>query len=193
MDKKNQQSTSAVQSIPNTSAMNNMPSTSATNNIPSTSMSSVASTTANGNKHLLKIPYSLEGIHIYQTYKIKLGNVYDPSKLWIIIHVEELELFTQQLTTEYNTQKQIIPTEELKKDLVCIVRTNDQFHRAVILNPSQPKAESIKVFMVDKGVFLNTTKDEIFYINEKHCKQPRFAIRACLYAIAPNSMSTLLM
>lgn len=137
----------------------------------------------------LKIDYSLKDINDGKTYEIKIENIYDPSKLWIIVYFQELKLFMRYLKTYYgNIENRIrVPVFKLEKYLTCVIESNSNFYRATILPLLLPEGEKVRVFLVDYGKFVNVEINNIYYILQKHCVVPRFALRACLLYIAPPS------
>lgn len=141
------------------------------------------------NSECFEVPHNLDDMEVGEIYEIKVKNIFDPSKLWVIIHFKELMLFTRYLTIYYsNDENRIkIPIFKLRKYLTCIIERNSNYHRAVILPIFLPE-EKLRVFLIDEGTFINVNINKIYYMLQRHSEVPRFALRACLINIAPPSM-----
>lgn len=135
----------------------------------------------------LKLPdFCIDHIKTGTCYQIKVGNIYDLSKFWIIINFKELALFDKYLTHFYSTNsKKPIPATEVEANLICIIYRNKSYHRAKILPTVLPEPKKIRVFMIDCGYIGNVDIENVFYIDEKHKSTPRFAYRACLANLSP--------
>lgn len=136
---------------------------------------------------LLEVPYTLENINIGEVYEIKVENIYDPSKLWVIVHFKELNVFTKYLKFWYGNEENRVkvPKFKIKKNLVCIIDRNSIFHRAIVLPLLLPDKDKVRVFLVDYGTFININVSNVYYILQKHLEVPRCALRACLVNIEP--------
>ncbi|KAG5870116.1 hypothetical protein JTB14_025999 [Gonioctena quinquepunctata] len=131
------------------------------------------------------IPYTIDILRKNKFYEVKIENVYDPSKFWIVIKFNELKLFTKYLTTHYIEKKLVIPRKRLKHGLICIVLRNSAFYRATLLPALLPEKDKLRVFLVDYGITVNVGMDNVFYIAKKHTHVPRFSVRATLAYISP--------
>lgn len=143
----------------------------------------------------VEVPYTFEDIKVGEVYEIHVENIFDPSKLWIIVNFKELNIFTEYLKIHYgNDENRIkIPKFKLQRSLVCIIQRNCHYYRAVVLPLLLPGENKIRVFLLDYGSFINVDLDNIFYILQKHCAVPRFALRACLIYVAPPSILIILL
>ncbi|XP_023021054.2 tudor domain-containing protein 6 isoform X1 [Leptinotarsa decemlineata] len=133
------------------------------------------------------VPYSIELFKKNEFHKVRLKNVYDPSKFWIVIKYNELQLFTNYLTAYYNKsdRKVIVPKIELKHGLTCIILKNSKFYRANLLPALLPENNKLRVFLLDYGCIISVEMSNVFYMLKKHCNVPRFSIRATLAYISP--------
>lgn len=136
----------------------------------------------------LEVAHNFDGIYAGEVYEIKIKNMFDPSKLWIIVNFSELYLFTKYLKWYYSKDENRIkiPIFKLKKYLLCIIKKNSNYYRAIILPILLSEENKIRVFLIDHGTFINVNVDNIFYLLQKHSLVPRFALRACLIHIAPS-------
>lgn len=134
-----------------------------------------------------EVPYNFDGLDVGDIYEIKIKNMFDPSKLWIIVNFSELNIFTEYLKQYYSKDENRIkvPIFKLTKYLLCIIERNSYYYRAIILPIFLPEDDKIRVFLIDEGTFINVNVDNIFYLLQKHSEVPRFALRACLIYIAP--------
>lgn len=123
-----------------------------------------------------------------EKYEVKIENVYDPSKFWIIVKYKELAVFMRYLKHFYDKteNKKPIHRRHLRKNLLCIVYKSGMYFRSIILPLLLPDKNKIRVFMIDFGYITNVCIDDLLYIFEKHGDVPRFAIRACLAYISPT-------
>lgn len=142
------------------------------------------------NPECFEVPHNLDDVEVGEIYEIKLKNLFDPSKLWVVINFKELMLFTRYLTIYYSNEENRIkiPMFKLKKYLICIIERNSNYHRAVILPLYFSDEKKQRVFLIDEGMFVNVNINKIYYILQRHSKVPRFALRACIINIAPPSM-----
>lgn len=132
---------------------------------------------------MITLPYSVEGLEMNRYFPIEIGEIYDPSKMWIVFLNKKLILWKQHLNKSYKRQRTIIPSGKLKLNLLCIAGHFNTFERAIILHKLIDN--QVRIFMPDKGIFRNVKNHEIFYINEDDTTQPRFAHRAALENVAP--------
>lgn len=121
-------------------------------------------------------------------YEVKIENVYDPSKFWVIVKFKELAIFMRYLKCFYDSaeNRKSIFKSNLKTNLMCIVRRGDIYYRSVILPLLLSDENQVKVFMIDFGYIVSVYLDNVFYICEKHQDVPRFAVRASLAYISPT-------
>lgn len=142
------------------------------------------------------IPYSFDKIvwKIGETYKIRIGNIYDPSKFWIVHYEKELTVFHKFINKFYNERGEDyrMPKEVIKRNRYCTVCTDGAYYRGVIVNiPSFTDVElKVVVFLFDFGFTTTVSLEDVFYLYEKLYKIPRFAIRACLTGIEPIDSDT---
>ncbi|XP_018565967.1 tudor domain-containing protein 5-like [Anoplophora glabripennis] len=136
----------------------------------------------------MNIPrYIMKGGH----YEVKIENIYDPSKFWVILKFKELAIFMKYLRCFYDNveNRKIVPKSDLKKNFIYIVRRRDMYYRSTVMPLLLPDRNQVKVFMIDFGFIVNICTEDIFYISEKHQVVPRFAIRASLAYISPTDHS----
>lgn len=128
-----------------------------------------------------------------EKYEVKIKNVYDPSKFWVIVKYRELSVFMEYLKYFYGKVENRKPIfrSSLRKNLICIVRRSGMYFRSVILPILLPDKSKIRVFMIDFGYIVNICIDDLFCIFEKHQDVPRFAIRAGLAYISPTGKKNL--
>ncbi|KAJ8929456.1 hypothetical protein NQ314_017836 [Rhamnusium bicolor] len=136
-------------------------------------------------------PYLPESVVKGQYYEVKIENVYDISKFWIVVKFQELIIFMKYLKEFYSiiTNRKVIPRNEFKTGLLCIVNRNNMYYRSIMLPVLLPDENRIRVFNIDFGLIINVCIDEVFCIVKKHCSVPRFAIRASLANISPADPS----
>ncbi|CAG9830981.1 unnamed protein product [Diabrotica balteata] len=142
------------------------------------------------------IPHSYDGINwkLESIYNIRVGNIYDPSKFWIVHFTEELNLFYSYMNSFYNEkyEEYRMPVEYMKRNTYCAVYTDNGFYRALIVeitNTVRPD-DRIIVFLLDFGYTSTVSPDNIYILYEKMFHMPRCAIRACLYGIEPYDSDT---
>lgn len=139
------------------------------------------------------IPYSFDKIQwkVGNTYRIRIGHIYDLSKFWIINLEKELTLFQDFLNDFFtkNGAKYKMPKEVIEVNIYCIGFSDGGYYRGIIVNiPCIATARrTVLMFLFDFGFLVNITLDNLYFLPEKFYGTPRFAIRACLNRIQPRN------
>lgn len=122
-------------------------------------------------------------------YESTVASIYDPNKFWIVIKPRELELFQIHMNRIYGLfENQInIPQDVLAKGLACVVRVDENYCRAIVSSCCTINRDKIRVFCVDSGNILDVGLQDVYYLQAHHASVARFAFRACLAGIQPNS------
>lgn len=140
---------------------------------------------------IYEIPYSYDSIKwkLGETYRARVGNIYDPSKFWIVHFENELSVFFKYMNSFYDTRREEyrMPPESVKVKRYCVAFTDGAFYRGIIVNiPMLNRKEiQVTVFLFDFGFTNVVTLDNLYFLCEKMYKIHRFAIRARLHGIEP--------
>lgn len=129
-----------------------------------------------------------------ETYRIRVSNIYDISKFWIVLLEQELTLFQKFIHKFYTDkgEKYKIPTEQLHNKMYCVAFVEGSFYRGMIVDIPL-FADSIQraiVLLIDYGQVLAVKFEELYYFYDKFYQVPRFAVRACLSQIQPSNKDT---
>lgn len=121
---------------------------------------------------------------IGDSYSVRIANIYDPSKFWLVIKHRELDLFQTYLHKFYteHLENYRIPSNKLKLDLYCVVYTNKTFYRGKIIDfqITSSITKKAQLYLIDFGYVCGVPINDVFYLSEKMYSVPQFAIRASL-------------
>ncbi|XP_057671107.1 uncharacterized protein LOC130902796 [Diorhabda carinulata] len=143
-----------------------------------------------------EIPYSYDKIKwkLGETYRIRVGNIYDPSKFWIVHFENELSLFFKYMNSYYETKKEEyrMRPASIKIKRYCAAFTDGAFYRGIIVDIPlfNKKEKQVVVFLFDFGFTNVVTIDNLYFLCEKMYSIPRYAIRARLHGLEPFKTDT---
>ncbi|XP_063927346.1 tudor domain-containing protein 5-like [Zophobas morio] len=126
-----------------------------------------------------------------QPINFKVSHIYDPSKFWIVVKFQELEIFQKHLFQYYylNRNKYKMPTDNLQLDMPCVAFTDGNYYRGRIVGLPQDlwDQNQVHVFFTDYGSLQLVDYNNIFYMSVKHCEVPQFSVRASLAQVRPKN------
>ncbi|KAJ8952944.1 hypothetical protein NQ318_006561 [Aromia moschata] len=138
-----------------------------------------------------KIPhcYDRQQWKIGETYRIRVGHIYDPSKFWIVFKERELDIFQKFVNDFYKKHggKYKMDLNNMAKNMYCVVYVDKAFYRGLIANIPDNFTEEKKayIFLFDYGCVTVTSLDHLYYLYEKLFHIPQFAVRASLSHVQP--------
>lgn len=126
---------------------------------------------------------------------VKVAEIYDPSKFWIIINNEDCSVQLDKLMDEmqifYNQNSNYyIPEFMIRKGTYCAAIIYGEYHRAVIVGLVHNDRERVKVFFVDYGTVSTMPSKGICYLHKKFFSLPQQGVRARLAGIYPINSDT---
>ncbi|EEZ99058.1 Tudor domain-containing protein 6-like Protein [Tribolium castaneum] len=128
-----------------------------------------------------------------QSFRARVTQIYDPSKFWMVVKYRELEVFQKCIFKYYymNRKKYQIPKDKLVMDLYCAVFTDGGFYRGVITGfpATHQKDQQAQIYFIDYGIVKVVEMNDIYFLSDKFCQVPHFAVRASLAGVCPRTKS----
>ncbi|KAJ8965464.1 hypothetical protein NQ314_004109 [Rhamnusium bicolor] len=116
-------------------------------------------------KYEIPYYYDREVWKIGETYRMRVGHVYDPTKFWIVLKERELDIMQAFLMDFY--------TENGEQGLI------------VNIPHSSTVDKKAWVYLIDFGYIAVILMDNLYYLYEKLYGVPQFAVRASLGHVRP--------
>ncbi|XP_018333463.1 tudor domain-containing protein 5-like isoform X2 [Agrilus planipennis] len=131
-----------------------------------------------------------EDIKLMSFIDIDVGEIYDPSKFWIILRGPEtsqkLDAMMDEMQEFYTAHRELqIPEKKLELGLYCAALILGEYHRGIITHLMPHVEGQVKVFFVDYGTVSPIFTKDICYLHRKFFVLPQQAIRARLANIYP--------
>ncbi|KAJ8920422.1 hypothetical protein NQ315_005288 [Exocentrus adspersus] len=124
-----------------------------------------------------------------ETYRMRVSNIYDPSKFWIVIKEQELDIFQKYLNSFYTQHGSCykIPMDALSKNMYCAAMADNSFFRGLIVNipHSLSVQKTAVVFLFDFGYISLVNLEDLYYLSEDLYEIPQFSVRASLSGVQP--------
>ncbi|CAH1964033.1 unnamed protein product [Acanthoscelides obtectus] len=132
------------------------------------------------------IPYFFDYMKTWtpsKTYTVRIANIYDISKFWVVFHYNELDIFRSFLSDYYKKHGHLYKIKAVRRGIYCVVFAEGAYYRGIVAEVSEePK---VLVFFMDFGYISAVEQPNIYYLAEKFYNVPRFAVRAVLHGIHP--------
>ncbi|XP_018580099.1 uncharacterized protein LOC108917822 [Anoplophora glabripennis] len=135
--------------------------------------------------------YDKQNWELGETYRMRVSNIYDPSKFWIVVKEQELDVFQRFLADFYNkySSRYKMSLNSISENMYCTAFTENAFYRGLIVSipHSLTLDKKVIVFLFDFGYTCMVNLEDIYYLSEKFYEVPRFAVRASLSDLQPHS------
>ncbi|KAF5298299.1 hypothetical protein FQR65_LT09810 [Abscondita terminalis] len=123
-----------------------------------------------------------------------VGEVYDPSKFWVLLDdfTNELNNLMDQIQTFYTSESvdYKIPEHMITVGLYCVAPYNKEYHRALIVNTINSIKHKVKVYYIDYGTVSAVDRNSLKFLHKNFVDLPQQAIRARLASIYPPTEKT---
>ncbi|KAL1512528.1 hypothetical protein ABEB36_002109 [Hypothenemus hampei] len=141
----------------------------------------------------VEIPYYFdqESWSTKKAYKLRVGHIYDLSHFWIVTKEREASIFYKYLQLFYSKYKDHykIPSEDLRWNMYCVVCSNDEFSRAILVDVPVAIGDNrfACLFLIDFGCIVKVSINDIYFMPKKLYSVPRYSIRAILAGLGPEN------
>ncbi|KAG5875223.1 hypothetical protein JTB14_003988 [Gonioctena quinquepunctata] len=137
-----------------------------------------------------QFPYFFEKDDIWlpgKKYPVRVSNVYDPLKFWIIPLDKNICSFQNHLMSFYskNGKQYKLSKEASKNKIYCVASVNNAYYRAIIIDKPQGIQRKIPIFLFDFGVLEAVPLKDLYYFDDKCYELPRYGSRARLSNLKP--------
>ncbi|XP_031332897.1 uncharacterized protein LOC116163188 isoform X2 [Photinus pyralis] len=118
---------------------------------------------------------------------VVVGEIYDPSKLWLLFHeyYDALNNLMDEIQTFYTSNNYYIPEHMIVVDMYCVAVYNSEYHRAIVVNTLANNPSKVKVYYLDYGTVGAVDSNSLKFLHRKFCNLPQQAVRARLCGIRP--------
>lgn len=119
-------------------------------------------------------------------YEIHIGNVYDPSKFWIMF--KKPDLFQEYLYFLYNENNKTYKMRESNIFIgcYCVVLIDNLYYRGKLVRRDDEKCiRRFKVYLFDFGMIATVYGNQLFMMDTELFDIPEMAVRASLDDITP--------
>ncbi|CAG9814887.1 unnamed protein product [Phaedon cochleariae] len=138
--------------------------------------------------------YDTQSWNIGETYSMRIGNIYDPSKFWTVFCDRELTIFQEFLNNFYKINSDIykMPKQSVKRLQYCVAFTDGEYYRGLIVDiPLFGSLDNkLSVFLLDFGFSAVVYSNDIHYLSKNLFEVPQFSVRSCIYGMEPYNTDT---
>ncbi|KAF5286906.1 hypothetical protein FQA39_LY00439 [Lamprigera yunnana] len=121
--------------------------------------------------------------------EVCIGEVYDPSKFWLLLndYTQDLNQLMKELEQFYTSAgaAYAVPDHVIRLGLHCVTKFQGEFHRAIVVHSNNPSKSHVRVYYFDYGTVSTVPRNSINFLHKKFATLPQQAIRARLAGIFP--------
>ncbi|KAF7272643.1 hypothetical protein GWI33_014582 [Rhynchophorus ferrugineus] len=144
-------------------------------------------------QHNLLHCYDRQVWEIDNEYRMKITNVFSPSRFWIVTRIQEHDLLHRFLQHFYSLYQDFywLHKSQLCQNQHYVVMAFGSYYRAVLRNATPIHGnEDVRVFLVDYGISTTVRLKNVFHLLGELCNVPVFAIQATFSGVKPTESWT---
>ncbi|KAF7272649.1 hypothetical protein GWI33_014588 [Rhynchophorus ferrugineus] len=130
---------------------------------------------------------------IDEIYGLKITYAHNPSKFWIVIRINQLDVFHKFLQCYYREYGRFhsISRSNLGWHRYAVVYIYKSYYRALLVTvPMKYEDKRVLAFLIDYGITVEVPPTNVLVLTDELYKVPQFAIRATLSGIGPFQSAT---